>query len=409
MAFRRVDGKLAKVDGKFSFRNVNTLTFEVYGSQFPETNYTALFLQNFLITFHSKQSLTINWGDGFSTQYSDISSFNVKSNGSTPIQPYIYQDGNTGSRLITFTFDSLLLVRGITIEFTKLTGTFPIELGESKTLEVINLRSTELNGFPDSLSNIGSLKTWITRQAIIGGLHSKIPDGIFNSNIEILIVSGTYDLSNNIASNFFKINQIKNSLIQFSADACKIKTLVEEIRQCIGITDLRINSNDFDEFPKQIESLTQLNWLSVGNLNFQVIDGSLIDFSNHSKLKRLLIFISNLNLFEIPIKWNGLFSLENMVEGFNIFINTNARFDEFITHFYTLCTQNGSITNNSGQFATYPNRFRNISWGHGTLSFTGAKVAPAGYVQGVSNGTPANEGEKVYVLQNQYGHLITHA
>lgn len=89
-------------------------------------------------------------------------------------------------------------------------------------------------------------------------------------------------------------------------------------------------------------------------------------------------------------------------------LTARDNFDEYVDNMYALVVQNGSITNNSGQFIEYPNRFRNISWGHGTLSFTGAKVAPAGYVQGVSNGTPANQGEKVYVLQNQYGHTITH-
>lgn len=63
----------------------------------------------------------------------------------------------------------------------------------------------------------------------------------------------------------------------------------------------------------------------------------------------------------------------------------------------------------NGAALPYRNRFRNIAWGDGTKALNGSKVAPTGYVQGISNGSPADQGQKAYVLQNQYNHTITHA
>ena len=39
---------------------------------------------------------------------------------------------------------------------------------------------------------------------------------------------------------------------------------------------------------------------------------------------------------------------------------------------------------------------------------TGVFQAPVGYVKGVSNGNPATDLERLYVLQNQYNYTITY-
>ena len=82
---------------------------------------------------------------------------------------------------------------------------------------------------------------------------------------------------------------------------------------------------------------------------------------------------------------------------------------ELIDAIYTMTTTKASITGSN----TLPYRGIRLSlenYGGWTVSAvpTGVFQAPAGYVQGISNGTPTTDREKLYVLQNQYGYTITY-
>jgi len=112
---------------------------------------------------------------------------------------------------------------------------------------------------------------------------------------------------------------------------------------------------------------------------------------------------------EIPLKWTGLKSLTNFVYFYSV-IKTNLLFQTFIENFYTLCTENGFLNPSSteAQNTGFPEQFRDISWGDGNDWFTVSDTiqAPSGFSSGISNGTPENNAEKIYVLVENYGHSV---
>lgn len=402
--------RILTINGKAIERKTNTLSFAVDETQFP-TQYGSLAGQ-FTLTFYKAQNVSVNFGDGTVINYvttivgSDHQIF-FRTDGASGQTPHIYTDGNTGTRIVTFTFSELIELKAVVIQFCTVLGAFPVEIGVARKLETLSLRSLKISTFPASLTFLNTIKNWITRNAIINVIP-QISEGLFNSPLETLTISGTYDLSDLIASNFFKIDQLKNTIVNFQADLNNINAFPYEIIQCQKLKDIRCDFNNFSALPIQIESLPNLEYLLIGNQSYKVTNLRMLDFSNSPKLQTIIFRIDNLNLTDLVTKWAGLKSLTNLgASNFNNFIATNARFNEFIDVFYTLCTTNGSIVNN-GSAAPYPNRFRNIAWGHASLTFTGTKTAPAGYVQGVSNGSPVTQGHKVFILQNQMNHTITH-
>lgn len=409
------ENRILTVNGKPFQRKVKTLSFKVYGTQFPSQYSTGL-TGSFLLTFFKPQTIKINFNDGNIKSYSSLTAsneiaFRVDNTLANP--SHVYTDGNAGERTITIEFEDLVELKGINAYFIAWTGAFPVDIGEAKNIESISLRSLQLNSFPNSLTYLRKIRQWGTRGVLIGNLLPQISEGLFNNPIESLVISSTYDLSDIVSSNFFKIDQLKHTITDFQADYCKIANFPDEIKQCTLLKRLVCDFNNFATLPKEIEVLTNLETLTLGNSVATYLlsgDNSMLDFSLLNKLKTLSIRFVNIIFDDLEVKWAGLLSLANIGGTTNVFfnfVNTTERFDLLISKLYILATTYASIIP-GGAAAPYPNRFRNITYGSPLLSFTGEKVAPAGYVQGVSNGTPTTVGQKVYVLQNQYGHLITH-
>lgn len=416
--FYSVDGKIVKLENGFPQRKVNSLTFQVSGGTFPNYSF-ATNSNGFKFESSIEQSVTVNWGDGNvvsylmkrENQYDDTYGIGWTQTGNESIfvenhelQPiHNYQDANTGDRFITFEFEDLTAITSFRTSYILLKGAFPVDLLSAKNLStLVFTASKHLENLPD-LSENTEIKQ-LTFSEIAQNKFNRIPDSFFNLNPISFRASNTFNLGDKIASNLFKINQWTN-LEFLDLSNCGIKEFENGFSQNTEIRDLRLIGNDFTQFPVQIYTFSKMYRLYIEIAGTNV---SFIDFVNLKKLESLWLR-GDFNLSEIPQKWKGLVSFKSF-STFQNFISTNARFDEFINVFYTLCTNEANITEDSNAFGgEYPHRFRDISWGHSSLAFTGTKQAPQGYVQGVSNGTPANEGEKVYVLQNQYGHTITHA
>lgn len=286
-------------------------------------------------------------------------------------------------------------------------NSLPEELNHfSRISQIIYQGCLYIDEVPNSIPT--SLKHYDFRDTI-SNLSVKIEDEIFNSEIEVFRTSSSYNLSDNILSNFFKINQLKNTLRVLEFAYCNNYILPIELKECLLLRDLRMTGNKYDHIPDIISYLPNLRLCYLGST--ETLVNNSIPIMNGEKLESLILwFTDDIDFSDIPTSFAGLLSLNLLPIFHNQMNSSNSRFNEFINHFYTLITNEANITQDPNAFGgEYPYRFRNISWGHGSLSFTGTKQAPTGYVQGVSNGTPANEGEKVYVLQNQYGHVIDHA
>jgi hypothetical protein len=409
-----VGGKIVSVGNKFPENQVKTLTFESRGEYFPLKTYDFTSdIGYFELQSNTPNSVLINWGDGISLNYPftqiGFEKYNCtfKPEGDTSgenVGNYYYQDNNTGPRKITMTFENQISVTEINAYFIMLINSFPKEISFFYNVNQIKLQSTKyLTSFPKKISKT---LTILNLQNAFSIRFEKIPDGFFESKLENLFISECYDLSDVISSNFFKINQLKNTLRVLYCQSNLLIELPNSFSECINLTKVFLFSNNFLEVPKELETLYKLQVLELfGINNYSLLNANLIDHYEHTSLRKLALGFPNLLFSEIPEKWKRLFSLTTIFR-FEKMVISNSRFDEFIGYFYSLCTVNGSITEGSSA-EPFPNRFRDISWGHSSLSQTGNIQAPSGFSQGISNGTPANQGEKIYVLVNNYGHIIT--
>jgi hypothetical protein len=419
-----VGGKIVGVENKFPEKRVNTLTFQAQGVQFPD--YVLDFNnQRNRVYFDSSvpNSVTVDWGDGETeifnfgtdgrgTSYRIGWTSNGQSTPDTDITGdtlagrHVYQDGNSGLRTITFTFNDLSKITSTIFSFTKLYGQFPLEIGNAVNLKKIELGRTKfLTGLPSTLINNKNIEFFIFADAFVNKL-SVIPNGIFENNVIDFRGQNVFDLSDRISSNFFKINNLKDTMTDLNFIGCSINLLPESLSQCTLLQDLRIIGNPIRN-PEVLESLLNLDRLYVDCDSFE---NGLFETNNLTKLRSFLSRnLTESLIFEIPLKWTGLKALSNFV-GFANVVGTTIIFQAFIENFYTLCTQNGFLDPSSteAQNTGFPEQFRDISWGAGNDWFTLSDPiqAPNGFSQGVSNGTPANNAEKIYVLVENYGHTV---
>jgi hypothetical protein len=420
-----VGSKIVSVGNKVPEKRVNTLTFQVQGTQFPDNYINNIDDTRNHMFFDSSvpNSVTANWGDG------EIETFNFgtdgaagpyrigwKANGQpttnstligdTLAGRHVYQDGNSGLRTITFTFNDLSKITSTRFSFTKLYGQFPIEIGSATNLKTIELGRTKfLTGLPSTLINNKNIEFFIFADAFVNKL-SVIPNGIFENNVIDFRGQNVFDLSDRISSNFFKINNLKDTMTDLNFIGCSINLLPESLSECVFLSDLRLLSNPIKN-PEVLETLFNLDRLYIGCGSFE---NGLFETNNLTKLRSF--WVPNMTeslIFEIPLKWTGLKALTNFVRFQNV-VRTNPLFQTFIENFYTLCTQNGFLDPSSTEALNtgFPEQFRDISWGNGNDWFTVTNPiqAPSGFSLGISNGTPANNAEKIYVLVENYGHTV---
>jgi len=387
-------------------QKVNSLTFSIQGIVFPKHYASGDLGGSLVFGLSQPTTATVNYGDG------TVENLVSYPSGSVHIiefseDHYHHDYQYVFKSKIVIEFANLKLLKYIRVNNAELVGEFPAEVEYAINFEeLVLVRTQKLNSIPLGIFKSGKMKNFQTSSATLNKLN-KLPDSIFENTLEQLQSNGGFDLSDILVSNFFKINQLKDTLYFLDLRNCEIEEFPAELAECTELTDLKASDNPITHFPQSIANLPKLTVLYIGDK--ADVEVTSWPYLNLPKLEQFLIYISNMNLFEVPYKWVGLKSLSS-ISVFQFFITTSPRFDEFIEHFYTLCTSNAYLdvaSVPSGE--EYPEQFRNISWGHSSLSFTGLKQAPIGYQQGISNGNPQTNGEKVYVLQNQLGHTITHA
>jgi hypothetical protein len=202
-----VGGKIVSVGNKFPENKVNTLTFEVTGDRFPSL--TSSSQGAFFIGFSSPMSYKINYGDGVVESFNNLTNYAI--NRFNPEDAHEYIDGNTSNRFVTFEFQDLTKIDNITIRFANATGFFPVEVGFIKNLKQLSLRSTNFDSFPPSFFDLRNLELVSLRSALSFNFPA-IFDGIFLNVLTSLTLGSSFDLENHISSNFFKINQLSETL-----------------------------------------------------------------------------------------------------------------------------------------------------------------------------------------------------
>lgn len=176
------------------------------------------------------------------------------------------------------------------------------------------------------------------------------------------------------------------------------------------LTTIRIGGSSWNAgaVPSFINKL-----LALKNLDLSQLSGNLStvhftswgNFSNCVNLENINISRITTIPTTIPSWFAGFTKLKTITAP--AAYNTLARVNAFVDNIYTFVTANAPIT------GTSVNAFRNMSiniYGVSTIDTTnsvrpsGTYQMPAGYIAGSSNGTPASQMEKIWVLANQYSH-----
>jgi hypothetical protein len=174
-----------------------------------------------------------------------------------------------------------------------------------------------------------------------------------------------------------------------------------------ALESISFNSARYTTFPAPLNAMTWLKGFNYNNSSAYLTGWSGIEN---------LINLDNINFNystvvagfgNFPTAWNNFTKLRTVSfanSGVQIAANTTA----YVDMLYDFITRNNTPKTGSNS-GTIPFRgmILNLSANGSATNVTGTVQAPAGFVLGSNNGTPANTGEKIYVLRNQYGTTVT--
>ena len=406
---------LIKSGATFFKQEIKTLTFQVDRDVFPFVGSSGQ-LDNNIFGFRSTgaNTVTVNWGDGTSDTHDfiqDGSDYAIywKGNGNTDglnVGRHYFQDENTGDRFISFEFDKPELINEQDSYWTLLRGVYPEDAVNFPALNYIRVQSArQLTGFPTQL---GGGVTYLNLQSALLSKYNQIPDAFFGNPLDTLVVTNCYNLSDVTSSNFFKINQLKETLRILYIIGCNVSNFPSVFNELENLEILYAYGNDFeDSLPFEVENISSFTQLRLGNNGQNLINSDLIDHANHNLITTLQLSFPNLDYSQIPTKWSGLKSL-NSIDKFIEFCINNDRFNAFIPYFYQLVIANGFVdpTSQAAIASGYPYQFRSITWGHSSLNVDTPIQAPAGFTPGVFFGNAQTNGERVYEMGVNYAHVI---
>lgn len=435
--FRKINNKFIKIGGNISNLNRGTLNFVVRGPSFlnwlyvpnDPTSPTTVARPNGLLFFRSTKpnSVTINYGDGnvinypFRMMAANNYGFNMRSQITSPSSSgeyapaydnHIFADGDTGvDRIVSVTFQDPTSITTILSSLVLLRQEYPADIDKLPSLVSLTINNaTYLTRFPPSIANIKSL-TGLTLVAPSQTRVTTFTDAFLGlTNLVTLGISGVYNFTDPIASGAYKIGQFGNKLTNLSVAASSLGVsqtdLPVEWLNLTNLTNLNISFNQFTRTPDLVGQLTSLTALSLGGYGTESVFNDWGDFRGLVNLTSLTALVMQSLPPILPSWFNNLVKLK----GFNVggSYNSQLKTDTFVDSMYDLVTNNAAITGAN----TLPFRGMNVNILQAAAPQnsprpSGTFQQPTGYVQGTSNGTPASQLEKVWVLTNQYGHTWT--
>jgi len=348
---------------------------------------------SFYFTTTETQKLTISWGDG---SFDEID-FTVGDN-SIARNQHEYTDG-LGEHTIVFSFEKPKAITRIQTLNVDVGNVIPDDLKKFTGLESINFgQQAGIEQFPADLSSLTNL---IVLKVLDSDLL-KIDDSLFSLPLRTLSFVNSIDFSETAASD--SLDRLAEFVFLEELDFSGTKLTefpVNFINRNRLVTLYIGRDNLFTTLPINIPT-------SVTSLNLERKTPQITSYENFDRLVNLEVLtldgtFDNVNL-AIGDELASCELLKNMQykrDSIETVANTNAivnnLFDFIVTRGYGNITTGGS------------DKFRDMSIrmsiGNNTNNRpSGTYQAPTGFNKNVSNGTPANELEKVYCLVENYGH-----
>lgn len=280
-----------------------------------------------------------------------------------------------------------------------------------KTLPYYNIRRLLLsaisyfndfsNSYPPSyLQKL--LLTWVTNDTL-----KEIPEWILKSRIEILVLGDGFNLSNLATSKLERVIEIKDIETFY-----RMGPLNDVPSNFKDISTLRcINIMSFTEITQNINNCKQITMLLYAYTNNFGDRGS-SNFANIG-ISSWGVGIGGMNLTHFSCHYSlvcpttlptGLKECPSITYlGFGNCFQTVGRIDEFINNAYDTITQGASMSVGASPLRNI--RLELVINNLGARP-SGTYQQPSGYVQGVSNGTPASQMEKIWVIVKQYKWVV---
>lgn len=388
---------LTDLDGNFIAPiPIPSIDLMLQGNQFPPL-YGTNNVGNIRFRTSGENTIYIDFGDGspiFSETFSGLKQYNSNS----PI--HIYEDTNTKIAKIWFEYPQR--VTEVQFYYQAYIGPFPLNLG-FYNLNNLTIRYTRFEEFP--LNFLGGVFNRITIEDITMMEITYIPAWITNSRIGDLSLHGGINLENDTSNSIENVINIQD-LGTLSLAGTNLTDVPTNFKDITTLRRLFLGNNPFTEITNNINDCKQLQEISFGyhSGGYWTAGGSDLFTSWGVGIANM----PNLQVFRFDGCHNapdtlptGIETAPNCKTIWARINRTQIRQDTFIENIYNQVIANASMATGQGVLRRTTLRIERYS----TWQFprpTGIYQAPAGYVQGVSNGTPASPMEMIYVLVNQY-------
>lgn len=315
-------------------------------------------------------------------------------------------------RHFTLTFDVAVYSASFN---TTIHNAFPIL--EMPSLESLNMQDNKnIREIPyNRISKLKKLKSLTLGR--LGGVLQYIPDSMFElTELTNLNFSVLFNLSNIDSSNIRKISKLKK-LKGLDLSASWLPQYIIEFNDLNELVNLNINTNVLPDSQPRFDEVTQINQ-NLKNLSYM---GS--GWLNGRSRTNWADWISGKgigNITNFDASYNSTLVLtfpdyiKNEMRSLSSFYMINSmptqdRADTFVNNLYDYITGWTQITMSSlakdgkrNQFYGLDININSVSEPSNNTRPSGIERAPAGFVKGVSNGTPTTPMERIYVLKNNY-------
>ena len=339
------------------------------------------------------QTVQVSWGDGsFDTLDFDIGINRIDRNA------HEYTDG-LDEHTIVFNFEKPKSITNITSINVDVGNVISDDLKKFTGLQSINFRAkANIEQFPSDLSSLTNL----IELEVADSNFTKLDDSLFSLPLRKLSFANSIDFSETAASES-----------------------LERLAEFVFLEELDFSGTKLTEFPVNFINRNRLVTLFIGrdnlfttlpiniptsvtSLSLEGKNPSLTSYENFDRLVNLVTLkldetFDNVNLAigDELASCELLKTIEYKRQSIDTVANTNAivnnLFDFIVTRGYGNITTGGS------------DKFRDMSismsiGANANNRPSGTYQAPTGFSKNVSNGTPANELEKVYCLVENYGY-----
>jgi hypothetical protein len=418
-----VGGKIASVGNKVPEKRIKSISFTVDSGGFPLSNSTRGDPGSFFVASSKPIRMTIikdnevfNFGGPENSQNPTRISITSDGNligGSSQSSDHIYesvifQNIEGEQSKITIQFEDIKSITVLYINRTNVYGDIDKNLLEMSSLRELSFaRLNFVTSFPKNLRPLTELRE-ITLVRLGNVVYDKMFDSLFDLNLTSFSAVGVFNLSDPISSNLFKLNTWEN-LEELGLSFCNIVNYFPDDWLVFkdSLKDLRMRGNTYSSFPSILSQFSELRFFYFQITNSETQEW--FDLTLYTRLSFLWIS-GDVSISSIDTAWIPLVSLSQIINQ-RTWIGNQSDFDLFIEKFYILVTNQGFLDINSSDAINSgePEQFRNIRWGstrEDYFSVLNPIQAPDGFSQGISNGTPANNAEKIYVLVENYGHTV---